>query len=73
LMTMPLPRTFTSVFAVPKSIAMSRENRPKSQFIGLKAKGGSSMRVSKQEDLLRYYTQQFVSTYLTRGLTYKAS
>src|SRR6267143_5295158 len=28
-MTMPRPRTCTSVFAVPRSMPMSRENRPK--------------------------------------------
>ena len=43
LMTIPLPRTCTRVFAVPRSMAMSRENRPKSQFNGLKAKLGSSV------------------------------
>jgi hypothetical protein len=47
LITMPFPRTLTSVFAVPRSIAMSSENRPKSQLIGLNAKAGSSMKVSK--------------------------
>jgi hypothetical protein len=39
LMTMPLPRTRTKVLAVPRSIPMSSENRPRSQFSGLKANG----------------------------------
>ena len=45
LITIPFPRTWTSVFAVPRSIAMSKENRPSSQLIGLKANSGSSMMV----------------------------
>src|SRR5437764_11012845 len=32
LMTMPLPRTSTSVLAVPRSMPTSRESRPKSAF-----------------------------------------
>ena len=35
LMTMPLPRTSTSVFAVPRSMPMSRENRPMTLLKGL--------------------------------------
>src|SRR3712207_1769844 len=35
LMTMPLPRTSTSVFAVPRSMPMSRERRPKTELNGL--------------------------------------
>src|SRR5512139_605480 len=35
--TMPLPRTLTSVFAVPRSMPKSRENRPKSALRGLNA------------------------------------
>ena len=34
LMAMPLPRTSTSVLAVPRSIPMSRENRPSRAFSG---------------------------------------
>ena len=35
LMTMPLPRTRTSVLAVPRSIPMSRENMPMTLLKGL--------------------------------------
>ena len=35
LMTMPLPRTSTSVFAVPRSMPMSRENMPMTLLNGL--------------------------------------
>src|SRR5215211_5243782 len=35
LMTIPLPRTSTSVFAVPRSIPMSRDRSPKSELNGL--------------------------------------
>src|SRR5574340_1107009 len=38
LITIPFPRTLTSVFAVPKSIPMSKENNPISQLKGLNAK-----------------------------------
>jgi hypothetical protein len=38
LMTIPFPFTLTSVLAVPRSIPISSENKPNSQFIGLKAK-----------------------------------
>ncbi len=34
LITMPCPRTITSVLAVPRSIAMSRENKPIIQYRG---------------------------------------
>ena len=34
LMTMPLPRTFTKVLAVPRSTPMSSEKRPSSQSSG---------------------------------------
>src|SRR5574340_1290690 len=37
LITIPFPRTLTSVFAVPKSIPMSKENNPISQLKGLNA------------------------------------
>ena len=37
-MTMPLPRTITSVLAVPRSIPISSEKRPSSQLSGLIAK-----------------------------------
>jgi hypothetical protein len=45
------------VFAVPRSMAMSRENRPKSQFMGLKANAGSSM----QFPYLKHYTMSIKS------------
>jgi hypothetical protein len=38
LMTIPFPRTCTRVFAVPRSMPMSSEKSPRSQFKGLKAK-----------------------------------
>ena len=38
LMTIPFPRTLTRVFAVPRSIPISREKSPNSQLKGLKAK-----------------------------------
>src|SRR5690554_6452377 len=34
-MTMPLPRTLTNVFAVPRSMPISSEKRPRSQSRGL--------------------------------------
>ena len=37
LMTIPLPRTLTSVLAVPRSIPMSSEKNPNSQLRGLNA------------------------------------
>ena len=43
LITMPLPFTFTSVLAVPKSIPISRENSPNSQLKGLNANSYSSI------------------------------
>ena len=36
LMTMPLPRTSTSVLAVPRSMPMSRESSPSSALNGLR-------------------------------------
>src|SRR5262245_48035287 len=39
LTTMPLPRTRTSVFAVPRSMPMSRERKPSRPFIGLNMDG----------------------------------
>ncbi|OGT27881.1 MAG: hypothetical protein A2Z17_06805 [Gammaproteobacteria bacterium RBG_16_66_13] len=42
LITMPRPRTWTRVLAVPRSMAISREKRPRSQLRGLKAKRQSS-------------------------------
>ena len=41
LMTMPLPRTSTSVLAVPRSMPMSRENRPSRAFSGFQDIGGA--------------------------------
>ncbi len=41
-MTIPFPRTLTRVFAVPKSIPISRENNPSNQFRGFIAKLFSS-------------------------------
>jgi hypothetical protein len=41
LITIPFPRTFTMVFAVPKSMPISRENSPSSQLNGLNANEGS--------------------------------
>jgi hypothetical protein len=35
---MPFPRTLTNVFAVPKSMPISREKSPNSQLKGLNAK-----------------------------------
>jgi len=35
--TIPFPRTFTSVFAVPRSMPISREKSPSNQFNGLNA------------------------------------
>ena len=35
LITMPRPRTLTRVLAVPRSMPMSNENRPRSQLSGL--------------------------------------
>jgi hypothetical protein len=37
LMTMPRSRTWTSVFAVPRSIPISRENRPRKESRMLRA------------------------------------
>jgi hypothetical protein len=47
LITMPLPRTLTSVFAVPKSIPTSRENRPSRALIGLNTERSVSSRAMR--------------------------
>ncbi len=47
LITMPLPRTFTSVFAVPRSIPISSEKKPINQLKGLAANSYSYKRYTK--------------------------
>jgi hypothetical protein len=58
LMTIPFPRTWTRVFAVPRSMPMSSENRPSNHLKGFNANDESSFAIVNRILDFNYTMQQ---------------
>src|SRR4030043_673237 len=66
LITMPLPRTFTRVLAVPRSMPISNEKKPKSQLRGLNANFCSWLFQPRGEWLKLNHRNHYTITHLDR-------